>query len=56
MMTHALGSTTLTDFANVSSHFKHCWAFRSALRVTNSVVVAVQFIQFLTCTRIPCRD
>ena len=41
MKTHALASTTLTDFLSVSSHFTHCWAFRSALRVTNSIVVAV---------------
>ena len=36
MMPHALASTTLTDFPSVSGHFTHCWAFRSALRVTNS--------------------
>ena len=41
MMAHALASTTLTDFPCVSGHFTHCWAFRSALRVTNSIVVAV---------------
>ena len=41
MMTHALASTTLTDFPSVSGHFTHCWAFRSALRVTNSIVVTV---------------
>ena len=39
MMPHALASTTLTDFPSVSGHFTHCWAFRSALRVTNSIVV-----------------
>ena len=41
MMTHALASTTLTGFPSVSGHFTHCWDFRSALRVTNSIVVAV---------------
>ena len=41
MMTHALASTTLTDFPSVSGNFTHCWDFRSALRVTNSIVVAV---------------
>ena len=41
MMTHALASTTLTDFRKFSGHFKHCSDFRFALRVTNSVVVAV---------------
>ena len=41
MMAHALASTTLTDFPSVSGHFTHCWAFRSALRDTNSIVVAV---------------
>ena len=41
MMTHALASTTLTDFPSVQGHFTHCWDFRSALRVTNSTVVAV---------------
>ena len=41
MMAHALASTTLTDFPNVSNHLSHCWDFHSALRVNNSVVVAV---------------
>ena len=41
MMAHALAPTTLTDFPSVSGHFTRCWDFRSALRVTNSVVVAV---------------
>ena len=41
MMAHALASTTLTDFPSVSGHFTRCWDFRSALRVTNSIVVAV---------------
>ena len=41
MMTHALASTTLRDFPSVSGHFTRCWDFRSALRVTNSIVVAV---------------
>ena len=41
MMPHALASTTLTDFPSVSGHFTHCWSFRSALRVTNSIVVTV---------------
>ena len=41
MMAHALASTTLTDFPSVSGHFTHCSVFRSALRVTNSIVVAV---------------
>ena len=40
MMTRALASTTLTDFTSVSGHFTRCWDFRSALRVTNSSVVA----------------
>ena len=38
MMTHALASTTLTDFPSVSRHFTHC---HSALRVTNSFFVTV---------------
>ena len=41
MMAHALASTTLTDFPSVSGHFTHCWDFHSALRVNNSIVVAV---------------
>ena len=41
IMPHALASTTLTDFPSVSGHFTHCWAFRSVLRVTNSIVVTV---------------
>ena len=41
MMAHALASTTLTYFPSVSGHFTRCWDFRSALRVTNSMVVAV---------------
>ena len=41
MMAHALASTTLTDFPSASGHFTHCWAFRSARRVNNSIVVAV---------------
>ena len=36
-----IGIITLTDFPRVSGHFTHCWDFRSALRVTNSIVVAV---------------
>ena len=35
-----LASTTLTDFPSVSGHFTQCWDFRSALRVTNSIVAA----------------
>ena len=41
MMTHALASTALTDFPSVSGHFTRCWDFRSALRVTNTIVVAL---------------
>ena len=41
MMTHALASTTLTDFPSVLGHFTRCWDFRSAHRVTNSIAVAV---------------
>ena len=41
MMPHALASTTLTDFQSVSGHFTHCWPFRSALHVTNSIVLTV---------------
>ena len=41
MKTHALASTTLTCSPSVSGHFTHCWAFRSVLRVVNSIVVAV---------------
>ena len=41
MMAHALASTTLTDFPSVSGHITHCSDFRSALRVNNSLVVAV---------------
>ena len=37
MMTHALASTALTDSPSVSSHFTHCWAFHSVLRVVNSI-------------------
>ena len=40
-MSRALASTTLTDFPSVLGHFTNCWAFRSALRVTNSIVVTV---------------
>ena len=42
MMARALASTTRTDFPSVSGHFTHCWDFHSALRVNNSIVVAVQ--------------
>ena len=41
-MAHALASTTLADFPSVSGHFTHCWDFHYALRVNNSIVVAVQ--------------
>ena len=41
MMTHTLASTTLPDFPSVSGHSTHCLDFRSAHRVTNSLVVAV---------------
>ena len=41
MMAHALALTTLTGFPSVSGHFTRCWDFRSALRVNNSIVVAV---------------
>ena len=41
MMSHALASIALTDFPSVSGHFTRCWDFRSALRVTNSIVVDV---------------
>ena len=41
MIPHTLASTTLTDFPSVSSHFTHCWAFRSKLGVTDSIVVTV---------------
>ena len=41
MMVHALASTTLTDFSNVSSHFTHCGDFRSAFRVNTTIVVEV---------------
>ena len=41
MMNHALASTALTDFPSVSGHFTHCWAFRSALRVINTIDVTV---------------
>ena len=41
MMAHALASTTLTDFPSVSGHLPHCWDFHSALRVNNSIVIAV---------------
>ena len=41
MMAHALASTSLTGFPSVSGHFTHCWDFHSALRVNNSIVVAV---------------
>ena len=48
MMAHALASTTLTDVPSVSGHFTHCWAFRSALRVTNSIVLNVpDVLEFL---------
>ena len=36
-----LASTTLTCSPSVPGHFTHCWAFRSVLRVTNSIVVTV---------------
>ena len=41
MMAHALASTTLTGFPSVSGHFTRCWGFHSALRVNNSIVVAI---------------
>ena len=37
MMTHALASTTLTDFPSVSGHFTRCWDF-SVLRVASFVL------------------
>ena len=41
IMTHALASTTLTDSLSVSGHYTRSWGYRSALRVTYSIVVAV---------------
>ena len=40
VMAHALASTALTDFPSVSGHFTRCWDYPSALRVTNSIVIA----------------
>ena len=56
MTAHALASTTLTDFPIVSGHFTRCWIF--ALHFVSSIQLLslCQFIQFLTCTRIPHRD
>ena len=41
MMAHALAPTTLTEFPSVSGYFTRCWDFRSAHRVTNSIVIGV---------------
>ena len=41
MMTHGIARhcNYTFDFLSVSSHITHCWEFRSATRVTNSIVV-----------------
>ena len=57
MMPHALASTTLTDFSIVSGHFTHCWVFLFCTSCYQfNCCYCTKFIQFLTCTRIPCRD
>ena len=58
MMAHALASTTvLTDFPSVSGHFTHllCLSLCTSCHKFNCCH-CTKFIQFLTCTRIPCRD
>ena len=57
MKTHALASTTLTCSPSVSGHFTNCW-FSLCTHFASSIQLLslYPFIQFLTCTRIPCRD
>ena len=50
MKTHALASTTLTCSQSVWGHFAQY--FVSSIQLLS----LFPFIQFLTCTRIPCRD
>ena len=54
-MTHALASIH-SHVLQVFQVISHILGFRSVLRVINLIVVAVPFLQFLTCTRIPCGD
>ena len=56
MMTHALASTTLTDFPSVqvTSHVVGIFALHFVSPI--QMLSLYQFIQFLTCTRIPCTD
>ena len=55
-MTHALASTTLTDFPSVSGHFTHCWDFLLCTSCQQfNCCGCTKLIQFLACTRIPCR-
>ena len=58
MMTHALASTTLTLTCspNVSGHFTHCWVSLCTSCRQFNCCRCTKFVQFLTCTRIPCRD
>ena len=57
MMTHALASTTLTSSTTCfrSLHTLLEFSFCASCPQFNFVAVPI-FIQFLTCTRIPCRD
>ena len=56
MKTHALASTTLTCSPNVSSHFTHCLVSLCTSCRQFNCCRCNPSIQFLTCTRIPCRD
>ena len=50
-MTHALASTTLTDFSSVSGHFTHWWLFALHFASPSQLLSLYQLIQFLTCLR-----
>ena len=59
MMTHALASTTLTERSQMSQVFQVTSYFVElfALHIASPIQLLslYHFIQFLTCTRIPCR-
>ena len=56
MKTRALVSTTLTCSPSVSGHFSHCWVSLCTSCRLIQLLSLYPFIQFLICTRIPCRD
>ena len=58
MMPHALASTTLTEFPKCfrSLHTLLGFTLCTSCHQFNCCHCTNQFIQFLTCTRIPCRD